>query len=184
MNAVLDYHLARYPLLQAADMYKLVHQSVFGPGHIIKDADSCRRYLVEEMAGLEPGPGDAPTEPLDGENRLVRVNLRPLLGRPGVVERLTGVLVETAAAVHGSTEQMRERLDAVLAWCRLKLPAQAEALAATIAEATRAGYPARHHSPQYVEHYHPAYRVVRLDLWQRSRTPTAGAPLTLRRRPE
>jgi hypothetical protein len=169
MSSVLAWHHSRYPLLQAADIYKLIHQSVFGPGHIIKDANSCRRYVAEEMAGIKPAAGLAPdVEPLDDGNRLVRVNLRSLLGRPGVVERLTGVLVETAETVNGSPAQVCERLDAALAWCRERLPAQFEAMSTSIVEAKLDGYPARHHSAQYVAAYHPAYRVVRLDLWKRS----------------
>jgi len=172
MSSALDWHLARYPLLHAADIYKLIHQSVFGPGHIIKDPDSCRCHLAQELAAVrERYPAsDAATEqevePLDPNGRLVRVNLRPLLERPDVTERLTSVLVETAATVHGSPEEMSQRLAAALVWCRDRLPEQADALAAAAADAESAGYPARHHSARYVELYRPAYRVVRLDLWQ------------------
>ncbi len=164
--SVLDWHLARYPALEAADIYKLVHQSVFGPGHIVRDLDSCRRRLAQEMVSLSTAAGIEPEEePLDPQGFMGRISLRRLLGRPGAVERLTRVLVQTAATVHGRPEQMRGRLAETAAWCRDRLPEQADALAATVTEAGSCGFPARHHSARYVELYRPAYRVVRLDLW-------------------
>ena len=98
--AVLVWHCRHYPLLRAQDIYKLIHQGVFGPGHIIASAARARLMLKEEMAALEarsphcltgaaeakfevrrrPEPG---IEPIDPNGRLVRVNLRPMFGEGG-----------------------------------------------------------------------------------------------------
>lgn len=97
---VLDWHLGRYPSLRAEDIYKLVHQSVFGPGHIIRDEASARQALESECAELGRRccmqATDA-TEPLDPEGRLVRVNLAPLRDVADAVDRLFSVLVAPAA---------------------------------------------------------------------------------------
>jgi hypothetical protein len=169
LRAVLDWHLRRYPLLQAADTYKLIHQSVFGPGHIITGAEAARTALEQEMARLEPGASalSDELEPIDPAGRLARVNLKPLVGRPETIERLVAVLVESANTIRGTNEDVETRLAAALGWCRERLPFLADELAVLSTEVRAAGFPARHHSTVYLRNYRPAYRVVRLDLWDR-----------------
>jgi len=165
-------------LLQAADIYKLIHQSVFGPGHIITGAEAARTALEQEMAGLEPGASalSDELEPIDPAGRLVRVNLKPLVGRPEAVERLVDVLVESAGTVQGKNEDAETRLAAALGWCREHLPFLADELAVLSTETRAAGFPARHHSTVYLRNYRPAYRVVRLDLWERPRRTDVSLP--------
>lgn len=166
LGPVLERHLARYPLLQAADLYKLIHQGVFGPGHLITDPSAAGRALADELKSLRSCfREEEPTEPLDPAGRLIRVHLAPLLGVPGAADRLLEALLATAAETAGSADEMSSRVTAALAWCRLKLPDRAGPLAALAAEAAAAGWPARHHSAVYVTAYHPAYRVVSAARW-------------------
>ncbi|HTW92534.1 MAG TPA: hypothetical protein VMH22_12610 [bacterium] len=180
-SAVLDRHRRRYPLLRAQDIYKLAHQGVFGPGHIISSAGAARRSLREEVAALQVrSPNDECRmpeprfEPLEPEGKVVRVNLRPLLARGGRMrdERgrhgtggtdigwLAEALVESARRVKGDPERMRRRLAAAVRWCRGRLPRQAAALERLAAVAAESGYPALHHSRTYARAYRPAYRVI------------------------
>jgi hypothetical protein len=184
-SAVLTWHRERYPLLRAQDIYKLIHQSAFGPGHIIAGAVQARRMLREEMAALEvrsqeakakrQDPDEELLEAIEPGGRLVRVNLRPMLrmrdeggkrkGRDGGAdaEWLTNALVESARRVRGNPEQMRRRLSAAVRWCRENLPRQAAELERMAARAEESGYPAFHHSPAYSRAYRPAYRVILSD---------------------
>jgi hypothetical protein len=169
--------MRRYPLLQAQDIYKLVYQGVFGPGHIISSAATTRRALESELAALEVKGQKARVkrqesdeEPIDPSGRLVRVNLRPLLGEGGRMkeegrrgagyEWLIRALVESARIVKGSRVQMARRLSAAIRWCRTSLPGQAAELDEIAARAREANYPAFHHSLAYRRAYRPAYRVV------------------------
>lgn len=173
-------------MLQARDIYKLIHQSVFGPGHIISSADCARQAVEDELALLEVKGQKAKVkrqkadeeliEPIDPNGVLVRVNLRPLLGeikgQKAKAKRqnrgrtdtggLAEALVESARRVKGDPEQMRRRLTAAVRWCRTNLPLQAVELARIAVEARAAGFPALHHSPTYKRAYRPAYRVVML----------------------
>ena len=166
--------------MRAQDIYKLVHQGVFGPGHSIASAAHARRTLREEMAALEvPSPkskvrsqSEPEFEPIEPGGRLVRVNLRPMLGmrdeggkgkvREGRAdaEWLANALVESGRRVKGEPEQMKRRLAAAVRWCRKNLPRQAAELERMAARAAESGYPALHHSPAYSRAYRPAYRVV------------------------
>jgi len=187
MPAILAGHFRHYPLLRAPDIYKLVHQGVFGPGHMIASAAQAKRMLEKETAALEDRSPHCPTgaaaaksrgrmpesafEPIDPKGRLVRVNLRPLLRMKaeGVgtnaegsldADWLADVLVESARMVKGDPILMRRRLASAVRWCRQNLPGQASGLERMAAQARESGYPAFHHSPAYQRAYRPAYRVV------------------------
>jgi hypothetical protein len=111
-------------------------------------------------------------EPIDPENRLVRVNLRPMLRMKGEggkrkdreggadAEWLVSALVVSARRVKGDPEQMKRRLAAAVRWCRKNLPRQAVELERMAARAEELGYPAFHHSSAYTRAYCPAYRVI------------------------
>ena len=169
LSAVLAWHCDRYPLLRAQDIYKLIHQGVFGPGHIIGSVSSARRILVDELAALqvrspkyEGRMSESKLEVVDPGGRLVRVNLRPLFGQGGSTdtEWLVEALVESARRVKGDPAQIRRRLAAAVRWCRKNRPGQAAELARVAARAETSGYPALHHSLAYTRAYRPAYRVV------------------------
>jgi len=178
LAAVLDWHSQRYPLLQAQDIYKLTHQGVFGPGHIIASAAQAKRMLRAEMAALKvrssKSKGRSRTEsefePLDPKHRLVRVNLRPLAAAQCKVQDarykmqdtvwLVEALVGSGRRVKGDPKQMKRRLSAAVRWCQQNLPRQAAELERMAAQAEESGYPAFHHSPAYSRAYRPAYRVI------------------------
>ena len=203
LAAVLDWHKQRYPLLQARDIYKLVHQSVFGPGHAVASAVRARVALATELRALatqckmqtakcrvQQDGNEELIEPIDPNGKLVRVNLRPRKvrrekregrnrnrseGDGTEVEWLVAAMVESARRVKGDPEQMRRRLTAAVRWCRTRLPLQAVELARIAAEAGTAGFPALHHSPVYRRAYQPAYRVtLRTCLERRHASGRAG----------
>jgi hypothetical protein len=178
MSAILAWHRRRYPLLKAQDIYKLIHQGVFGPGHIITNAARAKRMLEEEMAALEvrspKSEVQSQTEPefeaIDPDGLLVRVNLRPMISaqckvqsakcRMQNVEWLVKAMVESGRRVKGDPELMKRRLSAAVRWCRTNLPLEAAALEQMATQAAESGYPAFHHSAAYNRAYRPAYRVV------------------------
>jgi hypothetical protein len=171
LDEILMWHRQTYPLLQAVDFYKLLHAGVYGPGHIIENPESARKYLEDEVRSqrLEArsqnwGRAEL-TEPIDPDGELVRVNLRPIAQEPGVVGRLVRVLVESANTVKDDPEKMRQRLAEAVRWCGRELPSQSGPLEALAAAGEADGFAARHHSAAYREAYQPAYRVVLSRLW-------------------
>lgn len=168
---ILDWHLARYPLIQAQDIYKLLHQGVFGPGHILITPSAARAAIEQELVQVDRTGPVALTEPIDPTGKLVRVNLAPLPPTTAMVERLLEALTETVeiiAQTATATELadiMRHRLAAAVLWCRRSLPLQAAFLEKLAQDADSAGFPTRHHSAVYLAAYHPAYRVLLSRLW-------------------
>lgn len=168
--------------MAAEDLYKLAHQSVFGPAHLIPDREAAGRYLDQEAAALTPGPPDEPlVEPIGTDPSLVRVNLRPFFARGGSRNRLLDALVASADTVQGDPRVMASRLASAARELHARgREADADALADLVTRAAAAGYPAGHHSVAYREAYRPAYRVVLLPLIEASlpptREPAPGSP--------
>ena len=194
LSAILAWHYRRYPLLAAQDIYKLVHQGVYGPGHIIASAAAARRALSIELAELECNgqkararrqkSDEALFEQIDPSGRLVRVNLRPLAAtqrkaqgtscKMEDVEWLVEALVESGRRVKGEPEQMKRGLAAAVRWCRKSRPRQAAELERMAARAEESGYPAFHHSQAYSRAYRPAYRVILSDCLKPRASDRAG----------
>jgi hypothetical protein len=158
-RAVLD-EVSKRPLAAASDIYKLLHQSVFGPGHIIQDKDSARAYLLKEMESAGPTKtGEQLYEEIGGG--MVRVNIRPFRDSKGSTESLLQAMIDTANSNSGTPEEMAERINEarrVLSGANKKeLADELKSLADKHADK---GYPAAHHSENYRNAYKPAYRII------------------------
>jgi hypothetical protein len=170
MRQVLDRHLERYPLMRAQDVYKLVHQGVFGPGHIIKSEEKARQALEQEFREVRARccmQAVDRVEPLSPSGDLIRVNLETLREVNAAVELVLKTLIESASATSGDPGTMRIRLQEAVEWCGERLPEQAEDLEQLAVTAEADGFPALHHSEVFLTAYRPAYRVVRHELWAR-----------------
>ncbi len=166
LAAILDWHLAHYPLLAAVDIYKLIHQGVYGPGHIIRDPALARAALENEYRSIASEPDrSAPTEPLTPDNRFIRVNLYRL--DPSALERLCAALLASARDAVADHATMRTRLLSAIDLAQSDRPDLAEELRRLLTENEPLAFPARHHSPVYQQAYRPAYRVVNPLYWQR-----------------
>ena len=160
--ASLDRHLDTHPVVTAEDVYKFVHQSVAGPGHLVPSQAQALEYLQQEIEGLgESIASELLYEELGGEADLVRMNLRPYIKRGGDAQRLVEAMQVTAAAVALDVDEMSRRL--AVAASRLAERGRIEESAALediARELAGAGYPALRHSDAYRAAYRPAYRVI------------------------
>ncbi|HTL66292.1 MAG TPA: hypothetical protein VL200_01395 [Lacunisphaera sp.] len=155
----------RYPDLKVQDCYKLVFQALLGSEHAAVDEDQARRWLELEVAGMGPGPAEPLVDPISPDGRMVRVHLRPFVGRHGDLEKLAKAFVQTARAFHGSKKNLS------VAWSQVVQLAARGELPFAAADAERfgsaraaEGYPAVHHSQEFNERYRPAYRVIARDF--------------------
>ncbi|MGD9252494.1 MAG: hypothetical protein PVG92_01020 [Holophagae bacterium] len=164
VNAVqlLAADVARHPRAAAADLYKFLHQALFGPGHAIPDPAAAAAYLDREIAGLGPARSlETRCNMLGGDPALVRVNLRPFLREGHDPGALLESFIETANEVPGDPQQMALALGLVVQWLASENMAELSAdLEKLAAETASRGYPAVHHSEAYIAAYAPAYRVV------------------------
>lgn len=149
------------------DIYKLLFQGVFGVGHIM--GEDAHRRLLEEAGRVDilDHLWEPLLEPVSVDGETVRVNLRPYLRQGGSLEDLYEAMRESST-VKGDPEEFMSL------WRLFKEIAGEEQLGMdkkTIDEydeelKTRGPEP-RHHSAEYREAYHPAYRIVRRCLFEK-----------------
>ena len=142
-------HCARYPRLQSRDLLKFLHQSTFGPGHMVSEngLDFLRQEAAERTGGG--------VEPLDGD--FCRFHLGDLLSP----ETLWQCFRLSALLPAGTVEDLERRLACAMALAEEGLlPFSQAQLAAAIDEWRSAGFPAQHHTDAFRAAYAPAYRVV------------------------
>jgi len=155
-------HLDDHPLAGAEDLYKFLHQAVYGPGHAIPNREAGAVWMEREIEDLGPPlEGELPCEVLGGEPPLVRVNLRPFVVRGFDSDQLLEAFIASANLARGTTR----RLEVVLALATSYVQCAgrgelAPELRTLTTELSKKGYPAIHHSEAYVEAYEPAYRVI------------------------
>lgn len=162
----LAFDMASHPDAEAVDLYKFLHQAMFGPGHAISDPAQAGESLRSEIDGLgSSGATEAWCDSLGGEPFLVRVNLRPFAANGFDAGELVEAFVATANSVRGDPRQMEVALELVVGWLssdgRNDLAEQLRTLGR---EMKKKGYPPVHHSAGYRQAYSPAYRVVEAAL--------------------
>lgn len=160
LHRLLTAQLQQYPAMQPQDVYKLLHQRTFGPGHLVNDAVKSLARLRQELLTLQTPPHCPATlfEPIG--NGMARLSLSAVAATGLSVHTLNGMLVCCAGA-RGSVQAFEAVLGQASALCAAGgLPLDAKALDAFFAAQKALGYPACHHSETFRAAYNPAYRVV------------------------
>ena len=162
LERVLILHAARYPQMEPTDAVKLIYQNEFGGGHLVRDPEAFRRYLHREYE-------QTPHDPLMDEsesigNSLIRVNLAAL--EESRLEALALAFLESSRRHTGSGEAFLRKLDLLRTLTREGIFSfDPETLESYLHAYGEEGYPAVSHSEQYRRRYHPAYRIVRRELF-------------------
>ncbi len=167
VSQLLSAHFERYPAMQLDDVYKLLHQAALGPGHAVDNPAAARNRLDQELAVLGEAPDELLQDVISPDGRLARVHLRPYLasgGDPGV---LLCAFVETANSYPASPDKLAKFCGCLGDLAAAGgIPFAREEVLAYFSKIARDGYPVVHHSEAFRRAYHPAYRVVAIDLLQ------------------
>lgn len=157
-------HLQRYSEIDIMDIYRMLHQAVFGPGKKITAVNAERDYLGREIEMLRPDSTALLVENIHPEGLIVRLHLRPYLAVRGDMDTLLSAFIATSEKVRGSENTMA-------AWWGIfqHMTQPGEILAnrfdtrtVSLIGRTRASerWSAAHHSPPFLQTYKPAYRVL------------------------
>ncbi len=153
-------HKAIRPEMRARDAYKLLYQGVFGVGHIM--GPGAWDYLQSEAKSVDLGdqPGEPLMESVSLDGSIVRVNLRPFISKEYPLNKLMEAMRESDIA--GNPQVFLESWDtfAELVWSS-QLDFEHNEVDTINKALDRAKPQPIHHTQQYKDRYHPAYRVVR-----------------------
>lgn len=160
MKEILLTHVRRYPLMQPRDAVKLLYQSQFGGGHLIRDEAACLEFLYREYAATPQTD-----HPLweDIGNGMVRIHLSALDAWGYTPQQVGRDFIRSAAAVRGSMDVFLQNLSLLKALTQQgEMPFSLPELEQYLTAYAAAGYPVVSHSETYRNVYHPAYRVMQV----------------------
>jgi hypothetical protein len=165
IGQLLAHHFQRYPRMEAADVYKLLHQAAMGPGNAIGDAAHARATLEAEVATLGEGPEDPIADPISPDGKLARIHLRPYLSAGHTVTVLIEAFVQTGRTYQAAPQKLEKFCGCLGDLAATgSIPFSRDEVEQYFQAIAERGYPVVHHSDTYRDAYRPAYRVVTLDL--------------------
>ena len=167
MRSAIERQLATYPESTLQDIYKSFYQEHFGPGHIISDTASARRYLMRELS--EMGKTQSPYfEPTGSQGDYIRVCLSAIADSLITAEQLLDAFVRSANSRQEPTVSWMEKWEAIVSIIQAnKIELEGfETDLPLLTEAARNSQ-AVHHSRLYNEAYHPHYRIVERGIFER-----------------
>jgi hypothetical protein len=151
-QGILAKHQERYPLMQACDVYKLIHQASLGSEHAISNPQMARERLQSELQSRAAPHPEPAIDPISPDGAIVRVHLSAYMAEGGDFDNLLNAFLRTSHEFHGQRETLEEYLRLALS-----LVPGLDMLAKNL---SAQGYPPVHHSEAYRAAYKPAYRVV------------------------
>ena len=99
-NEALIRYAERYPAAEPTDLYKLVFQDLYGPGHLITDSLAAVRYISKEMDEMaDPRPNGTPFPLYEYtlcDSNFVRVNLLLVKWDKISLEQLVSAVLRSA----------------------------------------------------------------------------------------
>ena len=148
---VVKKHLEMYPLMQEEDLYKLVHQSFFGPAHYINDVSWANQYIKVEAES---------SETVDPEIIYIGGGYYryQLVNDEEYLNTLCEAFVESANHITENKDGFKKVLENVSK--HLPNGELKEKFNKLINEMDSFDYPAISHSYIYSLNYHPHYRIV------------------------
>ncbi len=167
VRSAIERQLATYPESTLQDIYKSFYQEHFGPGHIISDTVSARRYLMKEFS--EMGETQSPYfEPTGSQGDYVRVYLSAIADSLITTEQLLDALVRSANSWQEPSVSWLEKWETIVRVIQAnKMEINGfEADLPLLTEAAQNNQ-AVHHSRRYNEAYHPHYRIVERSIFER-----------------
>ena len=166
VHSAIERQLATYPESTLQDIYKSFYQEHFGPGHIISDTASARRFLMKELS--EMGETQSPYfEPTGSQGDYVRVYLSAVADSLITAEQLLDAFVRSANSRQEPAVSWMEKWEAIISIIQAnKMEVQGfETDLPLLTEAAR-NHQAVHHSRRYNEAYHPHYRIVERGIFE------------------
>ena len=172
VRSAIEMQLVTYPESTLQDIYKSFYQEHFGPGHIISDTASARRYLMRELS--EMGKTQSPYfEPTGSQGDYVRVYLSAVADSLITAEQLLDAFVRSANSRQEPTVSWLEKWEAIISIIQAN-KIELEGIETDLPLLTEAAqnHQAVHHSRRFNEAYHPHYRIVERSIFESELKPT------------
>jgi len=177
----IERQLQQYPESRVQDIYKSFCQDNLGPGHLIPNPEAASAYLMSELKTYQEDLDNArytiPAEhyvPVGDAGNYVRVDLSVVLDSLVDAETLLDAFVRSANEGKTlTTDKWKKKWATVATVIRKDFPTIPDAAAdlAAIDSLMAEGHYILHHSPIFNETYHPHYRIVAREIFDKTLKP-------------
>jgi hypothetical protein len=160
--AIVKAELDRYPQQQLIDIYKTFFQGYFGPAHLISDANSAAEYIRQEIADANDFE-DYDFVPLPPDGKFLRASLKLIKENKISLENFTAAFVKSAKPTSkADIEKWKKHWPKILAEIEKQKPdiPRFQEDKAFISSLLAKNEYVVHHSDEFIEKYHPHYRVI------------------------
>ena len=167
IRAAVERQMKNYPLSTLQDVYKSFYQEYFGPGHMISDTASVRRYLLYELSEMNGAATPYYYEPTGSQGAYVRVYLSAAADGLITSEQLLEAFIESANSWQKPDAEWSDKWQAIVKVMEengMKMD-DFDTDIPLLNEAARNSQ-AVHHSRRYNEAYHPHYRIVERRIFE------------------
>lgn len=163
---------ARYPRITMCDIYKSFFQDYFGPGHIIESKEKSEAYLKSELERTDSM--SVRVEPTGAAGNFMRVDVCYIKeGRISMdfyLDCLMRSVVEVDSLMVEQWLKNWELMQQVIERNRMKIE-NYENDKIFINKRIAEGIYEMNHSRLFNELYHPHYRIIRRDIWEKELKP-------------
>ena len=166
-------YLVRYPKSTLVDIYKGSFQDVFGPAHLLTDKEAVIRYINHEIKSAESFE-EHDYIPCGWQGNFYQVNLRVIADGRVPLNDFVEAFMASANGINAElTQPFIEDWALIQQAIRNVVPDMKgfSQDSATIATLLQEGKYVMHHSEKFNEHYHPHYRIIRKDLFEKNILP-------------
>ena len=181
IREAIDGQMADYPESRVQDIYKSFCQDNLGPEHMIPNPDAARDYLLSELEEYRSDLADRKYikpakryEPVGDEGNYIRVELSVVLDSLVTEDQLLDAFVSSANAGQNMTPDewtgKWKEIAAVVSRHYSDIPEYEQDLR-QIDSLMAEGHMILHHSPVYEATYHPHYRIIARDIFERDIKP-------------
>jgi hypothetical protein len=166
-------YLQMYPEATLQDIYKGSFQDVFGPAHILTNRESVTQYIHKEIKSAESFE-EHDYIPCGWQGNFLQVNLKVIAdGRVpmddfvdafmasanGIDTTLTTTFIKDWQQIQQAVRNVHPQLEGFQEDSTL------------LSHLLKEGKYVVHHSHKFNEHYHPHYRIIRRDLFEKNILP-------------
>lgn len=164
-NQARDLLLAEYkrsPKAEIQDFYKVVFQSVFGAGHLIKDPTSAVQYLFEEWENLEESKSEDLLTNISLNLPIYRLNLKRAKSEKIPMKEIADAFLDGCSKFHNPKQDTFPEILSKVAEIIEDKPFcfSREEIENHLPLNQSTNFPIMHHSQIYRALYKPRYRVI------------------------
>ena len=166
-------YFEKYPESTLQDIYKGSFQDVFGPAHILTDREAVTKYIKYEI-GTADAWEEADYTPCGWQGKFYQVNLKVIADGRVPMDDFVDVFMASAKGIDTTlTQSFIEDWEKIQQAVRTFKPSLEgfEKDSTLLSNLLKEGKYVVHHSHKFNEHYHPHYRIIRRDLFEKNILP-------------